>query len=207
MLYATLENEPKARAYPKARAICPFCDATVIAKCGAINIWHWAHEAKARCDPWAPLETAWHLHWKSLLDPQQVEVVIERDGQKHRADIVTSDGVVVELQHSPLSPSEIVIREAFYGRMVWLFDGTDLGDRLDLRDKARDGNRYQTFRWKWPRKHIAHTHLTTYLDLDSGHVFCIKKMYPSGGGWGHLIKKSAFVSRITRRASIGETTR
>jgi hypothetical protein len=42
-----------------------------------------------------------------------------------RADIVTASGVVVELQHSPISAETIAEREAFYGRMVWVFDARE----------------------------------------------------------------------------------
>ena len=178
------------------KAACPFCDAPVIAKCGEINIWHWAHEAKAQCDPWAPRETDWHLYWKSLCGPEQVEITIERDGQTHRADIVTPSGVVVELQHSSLPPAEIRTRESFYGHMVWIFDATDLGDRLSIRTKTRQGHKYNTFRWKWPRKHVAYTQATTYLDLGQGQVFCIKKIYQEGGGWGYLIRKDRLVKKL-----------
>jgi len=42
----------------------------------------------------------------------------------HRADIVGNCGVVIELQHSPISALDIAAREAHYGDMVWLFDAT-----------------------------------------------------------------------------------
>jgi hypothetical protein len=42
----------------------------------------------------------------------------------HRADIVGNGGVVVELQHSPISAEDIAARESHYGNMVWLFDAT-----------------------------------------------------------------------------------
>ena len=44
--------------------------------------------------------------------------------QPHRADIMGNGGLVVELQHSSISPEEIQQREAFYGNMIWLFDAT-----------------------------------------------------------------------------------
>lgn len=36
---------------PGAVAVCPNCRQNVIAKCGNVNVWHWAHKS-ADCDPW-----------------------------------------------------------------------------------------------------------------------------------------------------------
>jgi competence CoiA-like predicted nuclease len=44
LLFATVGGTPKVRATPGARASCPFCARFMIAKCGEINVWHWAHE-------------------------------------------------------------------------------------------------------------------------------------------------------------------
>jgi hypothetical protein len=52
--------------------------------------------------------------------PEFIEVV----RAPHRADITGNGGVVVELQHSPISAEDIAAREAHYGNMVWLFDAT-----------------------------------------------------------------------------------
>lgn len=61
----------------------------------------------------------WHLSWKSRAEDSCTEVVIG----PHRADIRTREGVVVELQASPIDACEIDVRERFYGNMVWLLDG------------------------------------------------------------------------------------
>lgn len=45
---------------------------------------------------------------------------------EHRADIVAKDGAVIELQHSPISVDEILARERFYGKMLWLIDGAPM---------------------------------------------------------------------------------
>jgi hypothetical protein len=65
--------------------------------------------------------TAWHWGWQLAVPPERREVVME----PHRADMVTSSGGVVEVQHSAISPAVIAEREAFYGeRMAWIFDAT-----------------------------------------------------------------------------------
>jgi hypothetical protein len=45
------------------RAVCPSCKEEVLAKCGEIKIWHWAHFACTACEFGRP-ETEWHLRNK-----------------------------------------------------------------------------------------------------------------------------------------------
>ena len=192
MIYAYHEGQ-KIYATPGARAICPECNEIVIARCGKINIWHWAHKQRSDCDLWSEHETQWHLEWKNYWPSDYVEVPIERNGIKHRADICTPKGIVIELQHSPISPDEISEREQFYGEMIWLFDVQIPydDDYLEFRDK-RD---YYSFRWKHPRKHLAYVQKLSYWDIGIGGLFLLKKMYPSApcGGWGNFINKDWFI--------------
>lgn len=182
MLYAVTDQSGRETATPGAVGTCPLCSEAVQAKCGQIVTWHWAHCAREDCDPWAESETTWHRDWQQRVQPDQREIVIGN----HRADIVTASGIVVELQHSSLSVEEIRAREAHYGRMIWLFDAREPYeyDRLDVR--RRKG--YVTFRWKHPRKSIAHCHKPVYLDLGYGLVLHLKRIYPAApcGGSGQL---------------------
>ena len=57
---------------------------------------------------------------------------------EHRADILAADDCVIELQHSSISANEIREREAFYGRMIWLLDGSTFQDQLRV-EKRPDG--------------------------------------------------------------------
>ena len=214
MLYALMDGI-KVRAQPHQRACCPNCSGEVLAKCGAINIWHWAHLPSINCDSWTEGETAWHLLWKSYFPPERVEVPISKDGRRHVADIITQNGTVLELQASPISVEEIQEREQFYKKLVWLFDVAEavLSRRLDIRYKdcrvlgpAWPVNRYypqgflehkgyQTFRWYHAQKHIAYTSKPTWLDLGDGRLFDLRKMHLSApcGGWGYLRDKYAVI--------------
>ena len=122
MMYAADSSGTKMEALKGRRAFCPYCKGEVIAKCGEIKKWHWSHTLEAKCDSWAEPETDWHLYWKSLVPKENAEVVISNDGITHRADILTDDGCVVELQHSPLLLEDLRNRESFYCKMIWLFD-------------------------------------------------------------------------------------
>jgi competence CoiA-like predicted nuclease len=116
MQYALFENERVKPAKGKI-ATCPQCNGEVVAKCGSIKIHHWAHRVKD-CDLWSEPETEWHRQWKELVPEACREVTI----QNHRADIRLENGTVIEIQHSPISNTEIAEREQFYGDMFWIFD-------------------------------------------------------------------------------------
>lgn len=192
MIYAMIDNR-KERAIPGARGVCPECEAGVIAKCGDVNVWHWAHERNSGwCEEWGEGESEWHLGWKERFDPEQVEVVIEKNGKRHRADILLANNMVVELQHSYISVEDIRKREEFYGEMLWIFDLIEpyYSDRFDLFSKGE----YQTFRWKQPRRSITYAKKFTYWQLSDNMLFRPKKIY-SGGmrGWGKIVTVDKFI--------------
>lgn len=137
MMIATRDGIRDAQPEPRGRAACPLCSAAVVAKCGRIVVWHWAHESKTDCDPWAETPGPWHRQWQESVSLGQREVVIGA----HRADIVSPSGYVIELQDSVISPDEIAEREHYYAAhtpgMVWVFNVAEAfkSDRLDLRAK------------------------------------------------------------------------
>jgi competence protein CoiA len=185
MLYAKDESGERILPIPDTQAICPNCGGAVRAKCGVINEWHWAHIDTQECDPWSEPESEWHFSWKKKMPNHQVEVVIEKNGQRHRADIEATNGMVIELQHSYISPEEIREREAFYEDMIWIFDLREvwLSGRFELEEYE---SRF-TYRWKHPRKHITFTKAPCFLDFGIPcHLFQVGHMLLSGScyGWG-----------------------
>jgi len=126
MMVAHDSNGNRIEATPKATAICPVCQGECFSKCGEIKTWHWAHKSLKECDTWYEPEGEWHYGWKKLAGLENTEIVIKKDGGIHRADIRTDRGLVVELQHSPLAPKDVRDREAFYGNMIWVIDGTEV---------------------------------------------------------------------------------
>lgn len=211
MLYAETSLGQKQFALPELIGQCPSCRHSMLAKCGRIRVWHWSHRKGKDCDPWFEPETGWHLCWKSYVVASHVEVVFAN----HRADLVTSDGAVVELQHSPVSPSVIEEREKFYKNMLWIVDASVFVDNLQFREKES----YYTFKWKWARSCWSFATKPVYLDIGNGCLFEIKKMHagsprafklvcdttgkPVAGyhvsrkvcaGWGRFIQKSEFLA-------------
>lgn len=53
-------------------------------------------------------------------------------GEKHIADVKTSQGLVIELQHSAMPADELRSREEFYGDMIWIVDGRSFAARFEI---------------------------------------------------------------------------
>lgn len=126
MQFANVNGE-RREAMPGMNGICPMCGASVIARCGTLRVWHWAHRGLRECDPWRENETAWHRRWKGRFPQAWQEIIaFDHSGERHIADVRTDSHTVVEFQHSRLDPVERAARERFYGDMVWVVDGTRL---------------------------------------------------------------------------------
>ncbi len=199
MLYAIDEKtERKIKPEPGLTAVCSYCESPVIAKCGSINIWHWAHKSLNDCDVWGEGETNWHLEWKSHFNQNQVEINIKKDNSLHRADIVLNDGTIVELQHSFITPETISERESFYGNMIWIFDLSDCisttkPKRFCIHQKKGTYGRYYSFNWLYPKKHIFYAKQRKVFDLGDGTVFIVKEHYKPKYGWGDVWEKQRLV--------------
>jgi competence protein CoiA len=122
-----LVNSVRCETSPGLIGCCPGCSQPMIAKCGMQRVWHWAHRGNRNCDPWWEPETPWHRAWKNQF-PSGWQEVIRRDdaGEKHIADVMTENGLVIEFQHSHLPAHERAAREKFHRSMVWVVDGTRL---------------------------------------------------------------------------------
>jgi hypothetical protein len=156
MKYALIDGE-KIEPTPGGVALCQCCGSDVVAKCGKQRVWHWAHKSKTNCDRWWEPETEWHRNWKDNFPKEWQEVVhFAPNGEKHVADVKTPSGLVIEFQHSPISPEEQKAREDFYGDMLWIVDGTRL-----KRDKTRfeDDFRWHGFYYQW---HKATPHIAVF---------------------------------------------
>jgi hypothetical protein len=145
----------------------------MIPKCGEIRIWHWAHKADP-CDAWSEGETPWHLAWKRQFPESWVERRIERNGVRHVADVLTPRGVVIEVQHSPLSINEVAERESFYGNMGWIFDVREPVEagRIVIRDKGT----HLTFKWNQPRMWVAGAQRPALWDAGDD-VYRVRRVY------------------------------
>jgi competence protein CoiA len=131
MKFAVVEGE-RREARPGLSGKCD-CGAAMIAKCGKYRVSHWAHWGTRTCDPWWEPETEWHRAWKDHF-PKDWQEITQRsdDGEKHKADVKTDRGIVLEFQHSHLRQKERESREKFYQEMAWVVDGL-----RRVRDRSR----------------------------------------------------------------------
>lgn len=185
MLYALSVAGEKILPRKKLSGKCPDCGEVLIPKCGEIVLWHWAHQSGTDCEHWGEPEGEWHLEWKTRWPKECVEVPVIKNGKRHRADIRTPDGMVIELQHSSISTEEIHERESFYGNMAWVFDEIEKHELGNM----EFNNRYSTIlgtyyhlHWKHPRRSLEYVTRPVYLDLPngslphSGNMFKLKKI-------------------------------
>lgn len=123
MRFAFVNNELQ-EAKPGLSGKCKCCGHPTTAKCGQIKIWHWAHSGKWICDPWWENESEWHRSWKNCFPIDWQEFVHhDSNGERHIADVKTSQGYILEFQHSYLNPEERKQRTEFYGKLAWVVDG------------------------------------------------------------------------------------
>ena len=105
----------------------PICNGEMILKSGEINITHFAHKNNECKDDWNYDMSEWHKNKQSYFDERFQEVIVEKNGIKHRADVL-KDGIVIEFQHSSISAEEFNERNKFYisagYKVVWVFDLT-----------------------------------------------------------------------------------
>lgn len=190
MLFARVDDGSRVEPSPGAHALCPQCGGEVLAKCGTLVAWHWAHK-KRDCDRWSEGESEWHLGWKRQVLPSACEVVLG----EHRADIYTANGLVVELQHSPLDARKIREREQFYGQMLWLFDARAF--ELELYPHAA----HIDFEWNHPRKSLLRAECPMYFDIGSGFLMKISTLGPNPHrpglrGRATLLDSACFASSV-----------
>lgn len=135
MLWALDKNGKKIKAVTGRDGMCPLCKGKVFPKCGELKADHWAHFKTRNCDSWYEPETHWHAHWKMTFGKENTEVIIKRNDESHRADVLTNEGVVIELQNSPIQKSMIREREEFYGeKMLWLINGIRFKENFQIKD-------------------------------------------------------------------------
>ena len=123
MKFAAVNGE-RQEAQPNLSGTCPACGAPMVAKCGEVKIWHWAHRGRRVCDVWWENETEWHRAWKGHFPVDWQEVVhTAKDGVKHIADVKTERGWALEFQHSYIDAEERRSRNGFYGKVIWVVNG------------------------------------------------------------------------------------
>lgn len=128
---------------------CPICGAEVFLRMGEVYVHHFAHKACSCADSWNYDMSEWHKRMQARFPKEMREVVMEKGGVKHRADVLFSD-VVIEFQHSHISTSEFNDRNEFYlslgYRVAWVFDVSAVSKENIRKHWAKP----DIYRWKHP---------------------------------------------------------
>ncbi|MBB3697737.1 hypothetical protein KMW28_06070 [Flammeovirga yaeyamensis] len=206
MFYALVDNK-KVEAFPKGKGICPSCNSEVIAKCGEIKVWHWAHTKEGNCDSWSEPETMWHKNWKLTFGIETNEVKISKGDKWHIADIKSINNVIIELQNSPIQREIIREREEFYGeRMLWIINGEKFKDNFHISDydvdlyswalpnnKISNKEGIKFFTWFYPKTSWKDSKRNVFIDFNDGYLFWVKKGIGEKKGQGKFIIKEQFI--------------
>lgn len=121
--------------------LCPNCGGKVSLKAGDEKRPHFAHEKNA-CDYFDYKGMSdWHLNWQSLFDKNQREVSVFNEGKKHIADVINSNGVVIEFQNSPISITKKSERDGFYHKLIWVVNAKG----FDVAFKTIQTQEYKTY--------------------------------------------------------------
>jgi competence protein CoiA len=130
MRYALDENNEKIEPkYSGQRALCPGCKTEVTGKIYSERKNHWAH-LNTDCDNWYEPISDWHLFWQNKFPKENQEITLfdENNKEFHRADIMLNNGVVIEVQNSPIVIKEVSQRENFYNKngLIWILNAQNL---------------------------------------------------------------------------------
>lgn len=123
-------------AEPGGSYYCPICgEKLILKKNGQKKAAHFAHKPGADCADWGDM-SEWHLDWQEKFPKEYREVVMEYEGEKHRADICIENlKLVIEFQHSNISKEDFHERNRFYTglgyQLLWVFDATNKIKNVD----------------------------------------------------------------------------
>lgn len=128
MLFAILDGI-KQEAVPDTKGVCPFCKRNVFSKCGDVYVWHWSHYANESCfhDSFTKPDSFWQEKWKKIFGTEKAEILIQKNGESHIADIISND-IVIMLYDSRMPKKIIREIEFFFGeRMFWIVNAQNQG--------------------------------------------------------------------------------
>lgn len=149
---------------------CPFTNWQVRAHVGEIR-QYWAYiGGQPELPPGYENETPWHAAWKMPIEDDSCEVIFGQNNE-HRADIVGNNGIVIELQHSPIDIRDVRERIVFYRgitdqRVVWVVDARAYWNRtLKVEFDKRD-EQYNHYPVTWRNRRHWTYHIAQNTDSD-----------------------------------------
>lgn len=186
-------------------AFCPICDGPVIAKCGELRVWHWAHKDQRTCDAWHESEGPWHREWKSHFPDEWQEVVHRADsGERHVADVRTARGRIIEFQHSALAQDERRARDVFYPKLVWVVDASRRKSDLPKLRRAwqegtpigSDGALRRVYTSDALSRDWGNCQSPVFLDIGDGALVWLIGCTTPGTAYMRIVQRGQFISLL-----------
>ena len=122
MKYALLNGQYVTATPHQKGAVCPLCLSEMVARCGTINVHHWAHKKGAHCDAWCEPDSEWRHRWLDSFSGCSVEQKLEKGKEKHLIDVQTELGTNILLRRGRIKEAELAKMEDFFPNLVWIVD-------------------------------------------------------------------------------------
>jgi len=161
------------------------CGHPMVSVVGTIKTPHWRHLGAAdhSTDEPASETGPWHREVQGAFVDRGARMEVPMLSANGRttltADIVTPDGVVVEVQTYELTPAILKLREATYGpRMAWIYSGPIAAISPYENDPTR-------FTWSTPKGILLDHTMGVFMDAHDGvwQLEWLNVTYPNGGSW------------------------
>ena len=142
-------------------------------------------------------ETQWHFNWKSLVNDDNCEIFYGENNE-HRADIVGNNGVIIEVQLSPIDIRVVRERIEFYkqfscDRIIWVVDATKYFKKTF--DIEKSGKFYKAI-WKnkrqWTYLIAQTTDCHLFLDINHKKNYLLKTWVNKGEIYCSFYEKTKF---------------
>jgi len=195
MEFALNQSNDRVHAIDAAKQdeyYCPLCHKKVVLRKGQVNIDHFAHQSKCD-DTWNYDMSVWHSEWQQQFPKRNQEVVVEFNGEKHRADVMAC-GYVIEFQHSPITADEFNVRNQFYlnygKKVIWIFDLSDefKSGRISCYEEWSSNNdNGGKFKWKYSKRFLQ-----SYLPQDNKDIIVFFQFFDSK----HSNSDEAYIERV-----------
>lgn len=183
MLYAINDQgQPIRPQAHKEEATDPYSGGKVHGIFGeGLNYWRLIED---EYDAWALPDSRWNLEWKLKFPKQLVEISIQKDKQRHVADVRTNTGTVLKFQGRNLNEDQIRQREQFFEQMVWIFRADKWDIELNFhpsRYRTTEGRDRQlpksdTFEWvkftaRYPKSVFKVCKMPVFLDFGDDSIY------------------------------------
>lgn len=148
---------------------CPVCGGDLILHKGQVITPYFAHKRNCPClDHWAYSDSPWKAQMRALFEPECQEVVVINDAQRHRADVLLGNTVLIFAQDD-ITKKTFQERNIFFcnaGKdVIWIVDAREQWNMGMIRRSHKDRTK---FFWDAPYPSLA-----GFLPQQEKHIFLI----------------------------------